>query len=168
MKWILFTGTWRLTSDSVENDVRAAAKEVLLRGDGILTGGATGVDYFAMHQALQVDPSATHLRVIIPARLDDYEKDYYANWLQDPITATDIKNLIMLLQKIKAINPSALLEMPYAVITQEHYDLRSSQEVMYADELYAFHVNASTGTQFTINKARESGVPTTLHKTYTI
>lgn len=168
MKWILFTGTWRLTSDAVENDVRAAAREVLLRGDGILTGGATGVDYYAMDEALQVDPSATHLRVIIPARLDDYEKDYYANWMQEPITAADISELITLLRKIKDINPSALLEMPYAIITQEHYDLRSTQEVMYADELYAFQVNGSTGTQFTIGKALQSGVPTTLHKTYNI
>ncbi len=38
MKWILFTGTWRLTNSEVEHDVRAAAREVLSRGDGIVTG----------------------------------------------------------------------------------------------------------------------------------
>lgn len=48
MKWILFTGTWRLTNEEVEKDVCKAAREVIERGDGIVTGGATGVDYFAI------------------------------------------------------------------------------------------------------------------------
>lgn len=39
MKWILFTGTWRLTNQEVESDVREAAREVLARGDAIVTGG---------------------------------------------------------------------------------------------------------------------------------
>lgn len=39
MKWILFTGTWKLTNQQVEDDVRAAAREVLIRGDAIVTGG---------------------------------------------------------------------------------------------------------------------------------
>lgn len=39
MKWILFTGTWRLTNKEVEHDVRKAVQEVIARGDGVLTGG---------------------------------------------------------------------------------------------------------------------------------
>ena len=39
MKWILFTGTWRLVNEEVERDVRQATREVLARGDGIITGG---------------------------------------------------------------------------------------------------------------------------------
>jgi hypothetical protein len=35
MKWILFTGTWRLTSPEVENDVRQAVREIIARGDGV-------------------------------------------------------------------------------------------------------------------------------------
>lgn len=42
MKWILFTGTWRLTNEEVEKDVRTAAREVIARGDGVLTGGQRG------------------------------------------------------------------------------------------------------------------------------
>lgn len=42
MKWILFTGTWRLTNEEVEQDVRKAAREVIARGDGVLTGGQQG------------------------------------------------------------------------------------------------------------------------------
>ena len=39
MKWILFTGTWRLTNQEVEHDVRKATREVFLHGDGLVTGG---------------------------------------------------------------------------------------------------------------------------------
>ena len=39
MKWILFTGTWRLKNSEVENDVRLATRQVFENGDGLLTGG---------------------------------------------------------------------------------------------------------------------------------
>ncbi len=71
-------------------------------------------------------------------------------------------------KKIKQVNPAALLEMPYDVITQEHYNLRHDQEVMYSDEVYAFQVNDSTGTQDTIDKSSEAGLPITNHKKYKI
>lgn len=130
MKWVLFTGTWRLTNTEVEQDVRKATREVLARGDGVLTGGATGVDYFAIDEALKHNPTATHLRVIIPALLDSYIHDYYTNWCHEPITRKDIDNLSMILKKIKEINPASLLEMPYDLITTDHYFLRDEQEVM--------------------------------------
>lgn len=168
MKWILFTGTWRLTNEEVEKDVRTAAREVIARGDGVLTGGATGVDYFAMDEVLKVNPTASHLRVIIPARLESYVEDYFANWCHEPITQNDIHNLATILKHIKKINPTALLEMPYTVITQEHYNLRHDQEVMYSDEVHAFQVNESTGTQDTIEKSLKAGLPTTHHKKYKI
>lgn len=168
MKWILFTGTWKLTNKEVEEDVRAFARETIARGDGVLTGGATGVDYFAMDEVLKHNPSASRLRVIIPARLENYIDDYYTNWCHKPITEKDIDNLATLLKKIKKVNPASLLEMPYQTITQEHYNLRHDQEVMYSDEVHAFHVNESTGTQDTIDKSTKAGIPTTHHKKYQI
>lgn len=168
MKWILFTGTWRLTNDEVEQDVRKAAREVIARGDGVLTGGATGVDFFAMDEVLKVNPTASHLRVIIPARLESYIEDYFENWCHEPITQKDIDSLANILKHIKKVNPTALLEMPYKKITQEHYNLRHDQEVMYSDEVHAFQVNESTGTQDTIDKSAKVGLPTTHHRKYQI
>lgn len=168
MKWILFTGTWKLTNKEVETDVRQAVREVIGRGDGILTGGATGVDYFVMDEVLKLKPNATHLRVIIPARLESYIHDYFTNWCHEPITVEDINRLAVLLKKIKEANPASLLEMPYDVITQEHYNLRHDQEVMYSDEVHAFQINESTGTQDTIDKSAKAGLPTTHHKKYSI
>ncbi len=111
MKWILFTGTWRLTDSTVENDVRAAARDVLVRGDGIVTGGATGVDYFAMDEAMKMFPDASRLKVIIPAVFTSYIHDYHTNWCSEPVTTETIDDLEQLLQKIKDANPTALIEM---------------------------------------------------------
>ncbi len=168
MKWIIFTGTWRLTNKEVEADVRAAVREVLARGDGIVTGGGTGVDYFCMDEVIKLDPTAARLKVVIPARLPSYIKDYYTNWCVEPVTKVSIKNLELILSHIKDANPDALIEMPYEIITQEHYDLRHDEEVALGHAVYAFQVNNSTGTQDTINRAQKAGLSIELHKKYTI
>ncbi|MBP6948740.1 MAG: hypothetical protein KBC41_01395 [Candidatus Pacebacteria bacterium] len=168
MKWILFTGTWKLTNQEVENDVREATREVLSRGDGIVTGGATGVDYFAMDEAMRLYPDASRLKVIIPAMFKSYVYDYHTNWTIAPITTENVNNLEKLLQKIKDANPESLSEMPNDIITQDHYNDRHDEEVKISDEVYAFQVNNSTGTQDTIDKASKSGLPIVLHKKYII
>jgi hypothetical protein len=168
MKWILFTGTWRLTNAEVEADVRSAAHEVLTRGDGIVTGGATGVDYFAMDEAMRLYPDASRLRVIIPANLKSYIYDYHTNWCTEPVTTESISDLEKLLLHIKKANSEALTEMPYDIIAQDHYNLRHDEEVKISHEVYAFQVNESTGTQDTIDKAQRSGLPIAMHKKYSI
>lgn len=142
--------------------------DVLSRGDGIVTGGATGVDYFTMDEAMLIDPSCSFLKVIIPADIESYIDDYRANWCQLPITMDGINNLALLLRKIKRTNASHLIEMPYNTINQEHYNLRGAEEVRLSDEVYAFHVNSSPGTQDTISRAISAGIKISLHKEYKI
>jgi CO dehydrogenase/acetyl-CoA synthase beta subunit len=170
MKWIIFTGTWRLTNKEVENDVRAFAREVFERGDGLATGGATGVDYFAMDEFMKLNPECNRIRIFIPARLDHFIADYRKNWKHDPITDSDIDNLEHLLRIIKVRNPSAVFEVrkEEGDITQAEYDLRHNEEVTFSDEVYAFQVNNSTGTSDTITKAKSAGLPITVHRKYTI
>jgi hypothetical protein len=168
MKWILFTGTWRLTNAEVEKDVREAVREVVARGDGVLTGGATGVDFFAKDEALKQNPDATRIKIIIPAFLEDYIHDVHTNWCTPPITKEYVDRLAELLRKIKEIRPESIIEMPNKIITQHHYDLRNIEEVKVADGVFAFQVNKSSGTQQTIDEANLVGVPILLHKEYAI
>lgn len=168
MKWILFTGTFRLTDKRVEADVRQAVRDVIANGNGVLTGGATGVDYFAMDEAFKIDPTCAHLKVIIPADLESYIEDNRANGVLAPLTMRDIDELARVLRAIKRVNPRNLVEMPYTSISQEHYDLRDREEVRAAQEVYAFQVNESTGTQDTIAKAVANGIKLTMHKQYRI
>lgn len=169
MKWVIFTGTWRLTNKEIENDVRTAVRKVLARGDGIVTGGATGVDYFAISEALLIDPSASRLKVIIPTNLTNYISDYRKNWNKFPVTEENINELEKVLKQIKESRVEHLIEMPPEYdITQEHYDLRHNEEIAVSDEVYAFQVNNSTGTQDTINKAQVAGLKIALYKKYDI
>ncbi len=170
MKWVIFTGTWRLTNKEVEEDVRHAVREVLSRGDGIVTGGATGVDFFCMDEVLKLNPECTKLRIFIPAPLDLFIKDYRKNWCTSPITEKDIDNIEKVLVHIKATNPAIILEAQHNDddITQDDYDLCHIREVDFSDEVYAFQVNNSAGTQNLMDKAAKVNVPTTLHKKYTI
>lgn len=170
MKWIIFTGTWRLTNKDVEHDVRAEARRIFNEGYGLVTGGATGVDYFAVDEWLTLDPNCTRVRIFIPARLEHFIADYRKNWQHAPVTSSDIDNLEHLLRTVKERNPSAMLEMrkEEGDITQDLYDLRHNEEVMFSDEVFAFQVNNSTGTQDTIDKARAAGLLVSIHKKYTI
>ena len=170
MKWVIFTGTWRLTNKEVENDVRLAARRVFENGDGLVTGGATGVDYFAMDEFIKLNPDCTRIRIFIPARLHHFIADYRKNWKHAPVSDVDIDNLEHILKLIKQRNPSAIFEVRKDTgdILQEEYDVRHNEEVAFSDEVYAFQVNKSTGTSDTINKANSAGLPITLHKQYTI
>ncbi|MFA6602046.1 MAG: hypothetical protein WCT02_04285 [Candidatus Paceibacterota bacterium] len=170
MKWIIVTGTWRLTNKEVENDVRLAARKIFEDGNGLVTGGATGVDYFAVDEFLKLNPDCTRIRIFIPARFEHYIADYRKNWKSVPITDSDIDNLNNLLTLIKARNPSAVFEVrkDSGDISQAEYDLRHNDEVAFSDEVYAFKVNDSHGTSDTVEKAKDAGLPISLYKTYDI
>jgi len=170
MKWVIITGTWRLTNKEVENDVRQAARKIFEEGNGLVTSGATGVDYFAMDEFLKLNPDCTRMRTFIPARLDHYIKDYRKNWKHSPIMDVDIDNLSYLLNIIKTRNPSAIFEVRKDAgdISQDDYNLRHDEEVTFSDELYAFRVNDSAGTSDTIKKAESAGLPVKLYKKYII
>lgn len=170
MRWIIFTGSWRLTNREVENDVREYARRVFAAGDGLVTGGATGVDYYAMDEFIKLNPECTRMRVFIPARIKHYISDYRKNWRHDPINDIDIDNLKRILDLMKSRNPSSVYEVrkESGDITQLEYDLRHNDEVSFSDEVYAFQVNNSTGTSDTLTKARAAGLPVTVHKLYQI
>lgn len=170
MKWVLFTGTWKQVNQEVEKDVRQAVRDVVSAGNGVVTGGATGVDFFVMDEYLKLDPDCRKLRIFIPARLSHFIYDYHKNWCHDPITHQLIDDLEVILKKIKETNPASVFEVrkESGDIAQYEYDIRHDEEVTFSDEVYAFQVNDSRGTQDTIDKAKAAGLPILVHKKYTI
>jgi hypothetical protein len=165
MKWIGISGTWRTTNRQVEQDVRAAVRAIISAGDGIVSGGATGVDYFAADEALKLYSDGSRLRVAIPSTFGNYIGHLQA-WADgydtgDPsVSRQEIGRLISQLNGLKTASPASIVEgpdIPALDIDQKAYDERSSVVAVLADELVAFSVNNSTGTQDTINKARAAG-----------
>lgn len=168
MKWITFTGARRLTNKEVEDDVRQAVRDCISNGYGITTGAATGVDYYCMDECVK-NNYINKLRVFIPSDIDHCISNYYKDWGNTPIAEKEILDLENSLKFIQENNPSSILEMKHSggTISQERYELRHNEEIVFSDEVYAFQVNNGPSTQDIIDKARACSMLIT-HKKYTI
>ncbi|HUO55844.1 MAG TPA: hypothetical protein VMU27_00180 [Candidatus Paceibacterota bacterium] len=165
MKWIAISGSWRKTSKEVEDDVRKAIREIIARGDGIVTGGALNVDFFATEEALRDNPTATQIKVCLPVSLERYAAHYRKRADEGVITHDQAEQLIELLTRLKAANPQALLEHPTnEVVGQTTYYERNGQVVDLSEELLGFQVNDSAGVQDTADKAKAQGKPVYIKK----
>ncbi len=86
MKWTGISGSWRKTNELVEADVKRIVREIVIRGYGIVTGGALGVDYIATDEALKLNPSVTQIRVYLPTTLQIYSTHYRKRAAEGVIT----------------------------------------------------------------------------------
>jgi uncharacterized phage-like protein YoqJ len=165
MKWFGISGSRLSTNEHIEKDVREFVREVINRGDGIVTGGALGVDYFATDEVLKLNPEANHIKVYIPATLEAYSAHYRRRAQDKVITEEEAETLIKQLNKLVQLNPTALLEDESgAPVDSASYAKRNGSVVAASDELAAFQVNDSSGTQNTIDQALAKGIPVILKK----
>ncbi|MGB3023341.1 MAG: hypothetical protein WBB39_00890 [Candidatus Saccharimonadales bacterium] len=167
MRWNAISGSWRKTSPEVGHDVRLAVAQVMNRGDGIVTGGALGVDYIATDEALIHNPDAKRIKIFLPTTLEIYATHYRKRAVEGVITKEQAEALIGLLTNVKTSNKESVIEMEYTVLNEETYYDRNTRVVENADRLFAFQVNGSGGVQDTIDKARKFGLEVVL-KQYTI
>ena len=111
MQWIAISGSWRNPSKQVEHDVRITVANIISTGDGIVTGGALGVDYFATAEALIYDPMASQIKIILPTPLNIFEEHFLKRAGEGVITHDQANTLLDQLKRVKAVNPEALTEM---------------------------------------------------------
>jgi len=157
MKWIAISGS-RTTNTEVEKDVHEFVQNTIQQGNGIVTGGALGVDYFATDEDLKLEPGAAHIKVFLPATLDRYAIHYRKRADEGVITHEQAEQLIAQLTELKNRNPEALIEdTRNEIVDITNYFNRNTEIVNASDELAAFQVNESKGTQDTIDKARAQG-----------
>jgi hypothetical protein len=160
MKWYGITGSWRLTNKTIENDVRKKVSGIIKSGNGIVTGGALNVDYFALDEALKLNPKANQIKVFLPVTLPRYAEHYKKRAKEGVITQSQAEDLIPQLIALQKANPMALIEnFQNTVVDTATYFERDIDVVNASDELYAFQVNNSSGTQDTIDKAKKKGIP---------
>lgn len=157
MTWVGVSGSWRYAlpglREAVHNEVAAA----LAAGKSIVTGGALGIDYWATEMALSIDPD--RLKVILPTSLETYAAHYRRRAAEGVISARQAESLIGQLEAVE--QAGGLVEHPERpqVVNVTTYYLRNQDVVDAADELLAFQVNASAGTQDTVDKAQAKGIP---------
>lgn len=160
MKWVGITGTWRVASKQVENDVRQEVSNIIRVGNGIVSGGALNVDYFATDEAMQLNPDFSQIKIFLPSTLDVFARHYRKRADEGVITHAQAEQLITQLKRIKDINPASLIENTnHIVINKTAYFERNQDVINASDELLAFHVNKSEGVQDTINKAKKKNIP---------
>lgn len=167
MEWVAISGSWRQSSPELENDVRSHVSGIMREGNGIVTGGALGVDYVATAEALLHDARAERIKIILPTTLDIYKKHFRARALEKVITQEAAEMLISQLEHVKEVAPSAIEEMDFTVCDPETYHARNGRVIELADALVAFHVNGTQGVQDAIDKASSRGLPV-IHKKYEI
>jgi len=165
VKKILISGSWRFQDKKLEELVRQTVQELFSNGDMLITGGALGVDYWALDEALKLDPKAEKIRVFLPSTLNFYKKHYNKRALEGIISIAEARALIAQLKKLKKLNKKALIEKAEVkTLNQNAYYARNSKEIANADQLIAFQVNQSQGTRDTIDKAKEKQIPVQVHQ----
>ncbi len=168
MKWIAISGSWRQTNAEIEKDVREYVRALIIRGDGIVTGGALNVDYQATDEALLINTDASRIQVFIPVSLELYAEHYRKRVTEGVISSEQAELLIAQLTRLKQLNPVALIEnLNNTTVDQTTYYERITNIVNASTELAAFQVNNSAGVEDTIAKSRAQGKPIYL-KSYQI
>jgi hypothetical protein len=160
MTWVAISGSWRYAPPGLPDAVRREVAAALAAGKKIVTGGALGVDYWATETALSIDQA--RLKVILPTSLAVYAAHYRRRATERVIPAEQAEDLIRQLETVA--RAGGLVEHPERpqVVDVTTYYLRNQDVVDMADELVAFQVNASGGTQDTVDRARLKGIPVTV------
>lgn len=160
MKWVVISGSWRKINREIEENVRNTVREIVSRGDGIVSGGALGVDYIATDEALKLDTTAEKIKVFLPITLGLYAAHYRKRANEGVISEKQAEDLIAQLTRLKKIHPQSLIEnKDNRIVNEQTYHERNSKVIEAADELVAFHVNKSPGVKDTIEKSRQKGIP---------
>ena len=167
MKWIGISGGWRKINQEIENKVRSTVRDIIQRGDGIVSGGALGVDYIALDEASKNDLKAERIKIFIPTTLEKYAEHYRKHARLGNITSEQAENLIAQLTQLKQINSQALIENPDTNFTEATkktmYYERNSKVADASDELVAFRIKTKAsegmGTADTAEKAKKKSIP---------
>ena len=157
MKWYAISGSWRITTPQVQEDVEKVVREIISSGDGIVTGGALGVDYVATQIVLNEGNPKTQLQLYLPISLDNFCIHYNVRAAQEVITQEQADIITSQLQRARKLETMIFDDFGFSEANEESYYARNTKIIEAGDYLYAFQVNKSKGTQDAINKARSLG-----------
>lgn len=169
MQWLCISGSWRRVNAVMDKMIREKVAATLAAGDGIIAGGAAGVDYIALQEALRHDPGARRVRIFIPATPERYFDHLRRVGPEGRYTLPEmIEPLIAQLQDLRRRRPAALVGEPAMTeIDQAAYFLRDGAEIAAADALAAYPARTEKGpgkgTWDTVRKAWKKGIAVEVH-----
>ena len=160
MKWLAVVGT-REVNDTIRRDIERFVGQKIADGNGIVSGGATGIDHKAARLAYEWGLEASRFRIFLPVKLELYCQALYDRVVVGKCRQDDaIATTVALLRDIAKHRPGVLRDTTdFNEVNADSFHARNCQIVALADELVAFRVNGSPGTTFTIDQAQEKGIP---------
>ena len=159
MRWLAVVGT-REVNDMIRRDFEQFVGRKIAEGNGIVSGGATGADHEAARLAYEHGLEAARFRVFLPVELKLYCQALHDRAAVGKCRQDDAIATIALLRDIAQNRPGVIRDTTeFTEVNAESFHARNCQIVALADELVAFRVNDSRGTTFTIDQAREKGIP---------
>ncbi len=168
MKWVSIGGSWRKMNRQLEEDVRKATRKIMGSGNGMISGGALGVDYIATDEALKLDPTAKRIKIFLPTTIEIYIQYYREKAKEGIITEKQAEDLAAQLKRTKISNPSSVIEnKKNKIVNKNTYAQRDSAIIKLADEAISFLVNQSPAMKENIKKIHQRGIPSKVF-TYTI
>jgi hypothetical protein len=164
MQWIAVSGGWRKSNKKIERDIRRQIAGIMRAGDGIVSGGALGVDSIALDEALKFDRRAERIKIFLPARLNIFAKHFRKRARQGVITRGQAEELIEQLSSLKKLNPKSVIEnKTNKYLNKRTYYGRNTKIIRAADKLVAFRImtkgSRGLGTYDAIQKARKNKLP---------
>ena len=167
MNWIAVSGGWRKINLEIEKKVRETVALNIKKGNGFISGGALGVDFVALDEALKHDLKAEKIKIFLPTSLEKYKKHLLKHVKLGNIKLNQAEKLINQLLKLKKINKQALIENLETNFNEknkkEKYYQRNSEIIKKADQLIAFQIKTKDsqglGVKDTIDKAKIKNIP---------
>lgn len=163
MEWIGIAGARRIQYDQVEIDVRKNVTKIFQEGNGVISGGALGVDYIAADEALKHDLTGRRIKIIIPSNLQTYQAYFNNRASQGVIESGDVDMLMEQLKEIQSRNPASLIELKHTSVYRKTFHARNEEVIKASDELQAYQVRESTGTKNAVQTARQLGKPVKIY-----
>ena len=102
MKFVAISGSWRKVNKEIEEKIRKIVRQILKRGDGIVSGGALGVDYIALDEALKHDKKAQRIKIFLPTTLKRFAQHLRKHARRGDVKKSAVEKLISKLKKLKA------------------------------------------------------------------
>ncbi len=159
MKWLAVVGT-REVNDTIRRDIEQFVGQKIAEGSGIVSGGATGADHEAARLVYEHGLEAVRFQIFLPVKLELYCQALYDRAADGKCRQDDAIATVALLRDIAKHRPGVLRDTTdFNEVNAESFHARNCQIVDLADELVAFRVNNSRGTTFTVDQAKEKGIP---------
>lgn len=159
MKRVAILGSWKSIQTDIADDVVQFTRQIIQRGDKIMTGGSPGVDYFVAEESLKWDLQAQKIEIVLPAPLEIYKSHILKSAVRNVITIEEADKLVHQLQSLRLKNKAALKAMKVKEFNNDSLLTRNIAVADSVDQLIIFQINDSADVEAAIVHARKKDIP---------